>query len=71
MSNGISHKHALKTIYGVEFDWYNAKQCRERLLMGSEDVELMEIVEHNIICADALDPKHSGWVEVGFYWMKS
>lgn len=68
MSNGISHRQALKTIYGVELDWYNAKQCRERLLMGSEDIELIQIVERNIICADALDKNHPGWAEVGFYW---
>lgn len=68
MENGISHKQALKTIYGVELDFNNAKECRERLLRGSKDIELMKLVEHNIICADALDPNHPGWNEVGFYW---
>lgn len=70
MSNGISHKQALSTIYGVELDFDNAEQCRQRLLKGSNSKELRKIVDHNIICADALDPKHSGWADVGFYWEK-
>ena len=66
MANGISHEDALKTIYGVELDSDNAKECRERLLKGHE--EFRAIVENNIICADALDPLHKGWSKVGFYW---
>ena len=68
LQNGISHKDALKTIYGVELDYDNAEECRRRLLKGSISQELRAIVDHNIICADALDPLHSGWDEVGFYW---
>jgi len=70
MDNGASHKQALKTIYGVELDPHNAKECRERLLRGSKDMELIKIVENNIICADALDKNHTGWKTVGFYWEK-
>ena len=65
-----AHRQALKTIYGVELDEKNAEDCRQRLLNGSTSKELRAIVDHNIICADALDQKHSGWKEVGFYWEK-
>ena len=69
MANGISHKDALKTIYGVELDFDNTEECRRRLLKGNKTKEFEKIVEHNIICADALDPNDSGWSEVGFYWV--
>ena len=65
-----AHTIALKTIYGVELDAKNAEECRLRLLNGSQSKELRAIVDHNIITADALDPKHEGWKEVGFYWSK-
>ena len=68
LSNGISHKQALSTIYGCELDPKNAEECRKRLLRGSTSKELKAIVDHNIITADALDPNHPGWQEVGFYW---
>jgi hypothetical protein len=68
IANGISHKDALKSIYGVELDQNNTEECRLRLLCGSTSKELRAIVDHNIICADALDPNHKGWSEVGFYW---
>ena len=65
-----AHKQALSTIYGVELDPKNAEECRLRLLHGSQSKELRAIVDHNIITADALDPKHEGWKDVGFYWEK-
>ena len=70
LSNDISHYQALSTIYGVELDADNAEECRLRLLKGSTDPSLRAIVDHNIITADALDPDHPGWSEVGFYWEK-
>jgi type I restriction-modification system DNA methylase subunit len=63
-----AHKQALSTIYGCELDSKNAEECRLRLLNGSTSKELRAIVDHNIITADALDPKHPGWKDVGFYW---
>jgi len=66
--NGSSHKDALLTIYGVDIDELNVRQCRERLLMGSKDSDLVDIVHRNIVCADALNPKHHGWDEVGYMW---
>ena len=63
-----AHKQSLSTIYGVELDEKNAEECRQRLLNGSTSKELRDIVDHNIITADALDPNHKGWSQVGFYW---
>ena len=66
--NGSSHKDAISTIYGVDIDALNVKECRERLLIGKTDKRLIKIIEHNIILADALDPNHIGWDEVGYMW---
>ena len=66
----IRHRKALLTIFGVELDEKNAIECRKRLLGKSDSVELQELVRLHIICADALDPNHPGWNEVGFYWSK-
>lgn len=68
MQHGATHEEALRTTYGVELDYDNAEECRRRLLKGSDSIELRQIVDNNIICADALNPKDSGWSEVGFYW---
>lgn len=68
MMNGISHKDALSTIYGIDIDELNIKECRTRLLLGKNNKKLKEIVEHNIILADALDSEHIGWNEVGYMW---
>jgi type I restriction-modification system DNA methylase subunit len=68
MSNGISHKEALKTIYGVDIDETNVAECRTRLSLGKETKETIEILNQNIICADALDPNHTGWKKVGYCW---
>ena len=66
--HGVSHKDALLTIYGVDIDELNVRQCRERLLVGSKDSDLVDIVHRNIVCADALDYFHEGWDEVGYMW---
>jgi len=63
-----AHKQALSTIYGIELDSKNAEECRQRLLKGYFSDDLVEIVNRNIICADALDQNHEGWTTVGFYW---
>ena len=68
MKNGISHKQSLSTIYGVELDEKNDEECRIRLLNGITSQELQDIVDNNIICADALNQNHQGWSKVGFYW---
>ena len=68
MKNGANHKDALETIYGVELDEENHKLCRQRLSLGNNNKEIWDILNHNIICADALDKNHKGWKKVGFYW---
>jgi hypothetical protein len=65
-----AHRQALMTIYGCELDSANAEECRVRLLDGSMNKDLRAIVDHNIRTADALDPRHEGWKDVGFYWSK-
>jgi hypothetical protein len=52
LENGIDFEQALSTIYGVDLMQDNVELCRERLLCGQE--HLRHIVEHNIVCADAL-----------------
>jgi hypothetical protein len=49
---GHDFEQALSTIYGVDLMQDNVDLCRERLLCGRED--LRDIVERNIVCADAL-----------------
>lgn len=68
MKNGVKHIDALRTIYGVELDPNNAAECRQRLQLGSESKEVEVILANNIVCADALDPKHPGWKDVGYMW---
>jgi hypothetical protein len=50
--HGSTVEQALSTIYGVEIMQNNVNLCRERLLSGQESFQ--NIVERNIICADAL-----------------
>lgn len=52
LAAGINHETALGQLYGVEFQQDSTEICRNRLLMGRED--LRHIVEKNIVCADAL-----------------
>jgi len=68
MEAGVPHKEALKTIYGVDIMRDNVVECKRRLSLGSEDLEIWKILDHNIICADALDPDHDGWNKVGYMW---
>ena len=68
MNSGISHADALLTMYGVDIMEDNIQECKERLAMGSKSKKIWEVLDNNIICADALDPKHSGWDKVGYMW---
>ena len=54
LQNGIDFEQALSTIYGVEMQLDNCILCRTRLLCGSNDPKHIEIVETNIVNADAL-----------------
>lgn len=68
MANGSSHTEALSTIYGVDIDAINIKECKERLSLGKKNKEVWSILDRNIICADALDRDHKGWKKVGYMW---
>ena len=68
MKVGVSHLDALKTIYGVDIMQDNVIECKRRLSLGSEDLEIWKILDNNIICADALNPDHDGWNKVGYMW---
>ena len=68
MKNGISHLDAISTIYGVELDPTNTAECRTRLSLGSKNVAVWSILNRNIVCANALDPQHAGWTDVGYMW---
>ena len=65
---GVKHIDAIKTIYGVDIMEDNIQECKERLAMGSKDKKVWEILDNNIICADALDKNHKGWDKVGYMW---
>src|ERR1035441_8926118 len=71
LSNGIEYQQAIKTIYGVDIDQKNITECKQRLSIGSDNPAIWEILNHNVICADALNPEHAGWKEVGYMWDES
>lgn len=52
--SGCTLKQALSTTYGVEFMEDNVKECRARLAGPNPTPEILEIVERNIVHADAL-----------------
>jgi hypothetical protein len=68
LKHGVPFLDAISTLYGVELDEKNATECRQRLSRGSKDKATWDILNRNIICADALDELHPGWDEVGYMW---
>jgi type I restriction-modification system DNA methylase subunit len=68
LQHGFTHEKALSQIFGIELNPKNVEECKTKLLLGSRNPELIAIINHNIICADSLDPTHRGWDEVGFMW---
>ena len=52
LENGIAFEDALRNIYGIDIKFDNVELCRNRLLCGQES--LRYIVNHNIVCGDAL-----------------
>jgi hypothetical protein len=57
MEHGSTFEQALSTIYGVDLMPDNVKLCQDRLLCGQE--HLRQIVEQNIVCANALEYNYS------------
>jgi hypothetical protein len=52
--SGCSLEQALSTTYGVELMEDNVKLCKERLAGPNPTPEILEILDRNIVCADAL-----------------
>jgi len=52
--SGCTLEQALSTTYGVELMEDNVKLCKERLAGPNPTPEILEILDINIVCADAL-----------------
>jgi hypothetical protein len=57
--SGCSLVQALKTTYGVELMEDNVIECRKRLSGPNPTQEIMDIVNKNIVCYDALTYDYS------------
>jgi hypothetical protein len=57
--SGCSLEQALNTIYGVELMEDNVIECRKRLVGPDPTTEILEIVNKNIVCHDALTYDYS------------
>jgi hypothetical protein len=57
--SGCSLEQALKTTYGVELMEDNVYECRRRLSGPNPTQEIIEIVNKNIVCHDALTYNYS------------
>jgi len=57
--SGCSLEQALKTTYGVELMKDNVIECRKRLAGPNPTPEILEIVNKNIVCHDALTYDYS------------
>ena len=56
---------ALSTTYGVELMEDNVKLCKERLAGPNPTQEILDILDENIVCADALTYDYSFGEPVG------
>jgi len=52
--SGCTLEQALSTTYGVELMEDNVKLCKERLAGQNPTPEILDILDKNIVCADAL-----------------
>jgi hypothetical protein len=57
--SGCSLEQALKTTYGVELMEDNVIECRKRLAGPNPTPEIIEILNKNIVCHDALTYDYS------------
>lgn len=57
--SGCSLEQALSTIYGVELMEDNVIECRKRLAGPNPSKEIIEILNTNIVCHDALTYDYS------------
>ena len=63
--SGCTLEQALSTIYGVELMEDNVKLCKERLVGPNPTQEILDILDKNIVCADALTYDYSFGEPVG------
>ena len=63
--SGCSLEQALSTTYGVELMEDNVKLCKERLGGPNPTQEILDILDKNIVCADALKYDYSFGEPVG------
>jgi hypothetical protein len=63
--SGCSLEQALSTTYGVELMEDNVKLCKERLAGPNPTQEILDILDKNIVCADALKYDYSFGEPVG------
>jgi hypothetical protein len=52
--SGCTLEQALSTTYGVELMEDNVKLCKERLAGTNPTQEILDLLDRNIVCADAL-----------------
>ena len=57
--SGCSLEQALRTTYGVELMNDNVVECRKRLAGPNPSLEILEIVNKNIVCHNALTYDYS------------
>jgi len=57
--SGCTLEQALRTTYGVELMIDNVRECRKRLAGPNPTQEILDIVETNIVCHDALTYDYS------------
>jgi hypothetical protein len=57
--SGCTLEQALSTTYGVELMEDNVKLCKQRLAGPNPTQEIIDILDKNIVCADALKYDYS------------
>jgi hypothetical protein len=63
--SGCTLEQALSTTYGVELMEDNVKLCKQRLAGPNPTQEILDILDKNIVCADALKYDYSFGEPVG------
>ena len=63
--NGCTLEQALSTTYGVELMEDNVELCKKRLAGPNPTQEILDILDKNIVCADALTYDYSFGEHVG------
>lgn len=58
LEHGIPIQQALATLYGIDLMLDNVDLCRHRLICGLDDPKIKEIVDRNIVWANALTYDH-------------